>query len=780
MKKLDKRLFRMIKNTKGQYIAVLSIIITGIFIFTAVKNSSSNLRDSLDEFYKETNFGDIFVSASSIPEGKEKYLIGKENIKDADLRLSLNTNLITDNGNENVRVRAVSIDKKENNINKLFIKKGKRQLSEREVIVIEQFAIARDIDVGSEIVLNIKGRQYRLRVAAIASSPEYVYMMENEQVLLPDPVNFGLVFIEENYLRKISGTSNFNELVIAVKDYDQIEITKDYLEKELKRYGVYSILDKGQQLSNSMMTEEINGLEKVSKSVPIVFLLFAGIMLAIMLSRIVKKDRSTIGVLKACGFTDGEIINHYLKYALSVGVIGGITGSIIGTVTSGLMTNMYLEFFNIPMMRVKFYYDRIIIALILSVLFCASSGFWGIKNILSISPAEAMMPEPPKSGKRIILERCSYFWNRLTFSWRMVYRNIFREKRKFLVTVAAISITVSMMIMTVYLSNLMDLMFVKHYTEFMKMEYNISFNGFKDERVLKEIKSNINFTDIEGRTEIPFEVKNGRHTKIVNIVGLKEDTKFYDFYDLNKNKLNISKNGMLISSNLASSLNVNKGDEIILKSFYSEDEKYIRVSGIIKQSLGINGYINIDYLNNEFLDKGIINGVYINSNDNVEYKLKNIKSIAAIQSQDNMKDIFKEFTGLIVMFIGMMVIFSGMLGFIILYSMTIMSINERSLEFSTLRVMGFTKKEIFKMLIKENIVMTVIGVIVGIPMGKVLTFYLGQMFSTDIYTLQENIKYSDIISAIILTVVFIILAQLITYVKIHKLDFMSALKSRIS
>ena len=116
----------------------------------------------------------------------------------------------------------------------MFIKQGRRNLSEREIIVIDQFALARGIDIGDEINLNINGRKYRFIVSAIASSPEYVYLMENEQVLLPDYENFGVAYIEEEYLRKISGSGYFNEVVIRVNNQDNIDKTKDYLEDELK------------------------------------------------------------------------------------------------------------------------------------------------------------------------------------------------------------------------------------------------------------------------------------------------------------------------------------------------------------------------------------------------------------------------------------------------------------------------------------------------------------------------------------------------------------------
>ena len=443
------------------------------------------------------------------------------------------------------------------------------------------------------------------------------------------------------------------------------------------------------------------------------------------------------------------------------------------------MTNYYLVFFSIPMLTVKVYYYRIIISVILSLIFCIISGFWGVRSIIKINPAESMKPESPKKGKRIFIEKIKVLWSRVPFTWKVVLRSIFREKKKFVFIGAAVAITCGMMIMTTWMIDIVDIMFNRHYSEFIKVQYNISFNGFANDNILKELKEHVRIDKMEGRIELPFEIENGRESKIVSVIGLSDNTQFYGFRDMKGNKLILPYDGILISSNLAKSLSANVGDKIFLKSFISDKDGYVTVKGIVNQILGINGYMNIDYMNNKFLDKGLINGAYLNSNDNVKGKLDDMKNIT-IQSQDDMIKAFEEFTTVTVASMGFMVIFSGLLGFIIVYSMTLMSINERTLEFSSLRVMGFSKKEIFNMLVRENAIMTVIGIISGIPIGLWLVNYMGKTFTTDIYTMNEPVNLTNVLLSIVLTIIFIVLAQLMTYAKIHKLDFMQALKSRIS
>ncbi|MFA5528330.1 MAG: ABC transporter permease [Peptostreptococcales bacterium] len=780
MKKLDVRLLRMIKATKGQYIAVLAIVITGLFVYTAISNSAINLRDSINEYYSETNFADIFVKGTAITEKLESELRGKNDIKEAEARIVFDTDFMTDDEENNVNIRVVSADRNENKINELMMKSGIRTLTEKDIIIIEQFAAARGISPGDEVKIKINGRIYEFNVSGIASSSEYIYMMENEQTLLPNPEKFGVVFLEKNFLRKIySSRGNFNEILIKLNHEENIKKTADYLEDHLDRYGVSRVIKKEDQLSNNVMNQEISGLEMMAQSIPIVFLVFAGLMLIIMLSRTVRKDRTSIGVLKALGYTDIEIVGHYLKYAASVGLIGGLIGAIIGTILSGMITNYFLVFFNIPMLTVKIYPHRIIISLLLSLLFCLISGFIGVRGILKIHPAEAMVPEAPKSSKRIFLENIKSFWSRVPFSWKIVLRNIFREKKKFAFISGAIAITCGMMIMTIWMTDIIDIMFNRHYDEFNKIQYNISFDSFKNKDVLNEFSEALSIRNMEGRIEIPFEIENGKLSKNAVVIGVEKNTAFYGFHDLKGKRIHVPEEGILLSSNLANFLNVNTGDEILLSSIVSDEDGYVKVAGIIKQTLGINGYMNINYLSETFLHKGIINGVYINSQDDVKSQLEEMKDIN-IQSQFDMRSAFEEFTTVTAASMGFMVLFSGLLGFIIVYSMTLMRINERTLEFSSLRVMGFSKKEIFSMLVRENMVMSFIGIIIGIPIGLWLVHYMGMTFTTDVYTMNEPVRLGNILIAIIMTIMFIVLGQLMTTLKIHKLDFIQSLKSRMS
>lgn len=783
MKKLDLRLLRMIKNTKGQFIAITIVVIVGLTIYTAVSMGAVNLDNTVKHYYKITNFSDLYVQLVKIPDNAIEEITKIEGVKKAEGRLVFDVPLKTNDDEEKVNVRIISTKEKRDQINSLYLEKGNFiKNPNNEALVINQFASARNIKIDEFIKPQIMGRNYKLKVNGIVGSPEYVYLMEDEQTLLPDPEGFGVIFVSEEFAKQSFGyKGSYNEVLIKAKKGYDIDKLKNKLEEELERYGVKRIITKENQLSNKMVSEEVKGAKQSSKAIPIVFLGVAAIIIAVMISRMVKKDRTTIGVLKALGYGNKSLINHYMKYSLTIGLVGSVFGIILGSILSSYIAKMYIMFFNIPILKITFYYRYMILAVVISVIFCIIAGLWGTRRVLNIMPAESMRPEPPKTGNRILLDRFNVLWKKLSFSWKMVLRNIFRSKKRFIFITLGISLTFVVIFLPFSSQDSFNSIFVEHYGKFQRMDYNINFSKPLNNKVIKDIKQVTNVKDIEGKIEYPFEVVYGHRDKVCNIIGLENNTQFFNFKNLKDENIKLPKKGILLSEGLAKYIGVKKGEKVKIENFIpGKDDLYVRVEGIIKQSLGLNGYMNIDFMREKLLQKNLLTGVYLNSDGDIKKDLEDMKNITSVQSLSDMRSVFNEFLDLMIYSIGVMLLFGGVLGFAIVYNSTILGISERRLEFSSLRVMGFTKKEIFIMILKENIFMTILGILIGIPLGKYMIDYIEKVFSTEIYTLNIESSFKTYIVSVMATLIFVFLAQLATMKKIYKLDFIEALKNRIT
>jgi len=785
MKKLDVRLLRLIKNSKGQFISLAVMVILALTVYVSFSMVADNLNDSIFHYYEVTSFADVFVEAVKIPKTAIDQLHKIEGIEAAEGRISSDVPLRVEDPNEKVRVRVVSLPKEEGGINSVYTIEGKEvQGNPKSTAVLQQFFDARGMSLGDRITPYIGGREYPLDIVGVVGSPEYIYLMENEQALLPAPEKFGVIYVTEDFAQTALGyQSSYNEVSIKIKEeyIHKIDDIVDEIEDQLDPYGVERIIERENHLSHSMMIQEIESLEGMSTAITLLFLIVASVIINIMLSRIVKNDRMAIGVLKALGYNNFNVIGHYTKFSLAIGLVGSVIGILLSIPLAAAFTSMYMFYFNIPMFQMNVYYIYIVYGILLTSVFCVISGLIGARSVLKILPADSMRPEAPKTGGRIWLEKVKFIWNRINFSWKMVIRNILRNKKRAAFLMIGIALTYGITMVPIFMSSVWNNMFEMQYGEFQTMQYNIDFATPMNSNALRELSQIIEVDHMEPKAEVAFELKRGWKDKVVLVIGVPRDTDFYHFKSLSGERLLLPKNGIVLSERLATSLGVDIGDEITINNFMPDKEdKSIVVKGLVEQYLGTNAYMDIDALNDLLGEKDTITGALVNSRDEVVSKLRDVKNIRQVQSVEDMKNSFLEFMDLMIYSVGVMMVFGGILGFAIVYNVTIISISERMMEFSSLRVLGFEKKEIYKLISRENGAMTLLGILLGAPLGYGMCVAIVSSLSTDLFSIPVIINPSTYIITAIATFFFVVIAQLATARKIYRLNFIDALKNRIS
>ncbi|HNU80480.1 MAG TPA: FtsX-like permease family protein, partial [Bacillota bacterium] len=544
---------------------------------------------------------------------------------------------------------------------------------------------------------------------------------------------------------------------------------------------VKKIIKLEDQLSNDVLEQELDGIEMMSSVLPVMFLTVAAIIISIMLSRIVNNDRMAIGVLKALGYGNRIVLSHYIKYALAIGLAGAILGIWGGMMLAGPISRYYTVFFNIPLAGVKIQYGYIFYGILLTCMFCTVSGLLGARRVIRIMPADSMRQEAPKSGKRTFIEKVSFFWKHVPFSWKMVIRNILRNKKRFAFLVLGLAMAYGINTVPLYMKDAMMSMFELQYGEYQKMDYTIQFNGPQNERIIVDLNNLIEVRRIEPRIEYPFELAKDWRKMTVSVIGVPRQTAFHKFIDMKDNVIILPESGIFITEAIAEKLNAKKGDTITIKSFIpGKDDIETKVTGIFKQYLGANAYMNIESMEELLLEEQLITGVSVAAQADLKDELKDVANISAVNSVDDMYRAFEEYMDLMLLAIGFYMLFGGVLGFALIYNSTIIGISERTMEFATLRIMGFDRKDVYGMICRENFVMGGIAIIVGIPLGAGMIKGMVESFSSDIMTLPYILKPEAFIQAAAATIIFVIIAQLATLRKIYNLNFIDALKSRIS
>lgn len=364
MRKINTMLFRMILKSKAQFFAVLVVIIIGICTFVSLNMTGINLGQTVETYYKDNEFPDLFLGATRVPYKKVEELTLIEGVDKAMGRISLDVPVVTETMDERVTIRLITTKGKQDELSKpTFIEGGPLSHRGKEILLLQQFAEARNITIGDEIKVQVEGLQQSLEVVGIVANPEYVYLIENVQSMLPSEGSFGVGYISESFGQQISGLlGSYNEVLVQYAGNVDEEALIDKIQEKLDSFGLKQVVKQDEQLSYALVSEEVKGINTMAESLPLLFLFVAGLILMMMLSRMVKKDRIKIGVLKAMGYSRLQILSHYVKYALVAGVIGGLLGSVMGMFLAGALTKMLLQFFNIPLLKLEFYYSYILAA----------------------------------------------------------------------------------------------------------------------------------------------------------------------------------------------------------------------------------------------------------------------------------------------------------------------------------------------------------------------------------------------------------------------------------
>lgn len=277
MNKMNLMLLRMIKNSKGQFIAVLVIIITGIAVFSALGMTSQNMYSSLYDYYNGNNFADLFVETDLVSKQKIESLPVIEGIEDAQGRIGFNGQMVTEDDRERVNLRMVSTTYEGKELNKCtLLEGGKIEKGSKDVWVLKQFADGRKIKIGDVIKVQAKGVQYKLDVVGIVANPEYIYLMQSAEEMLPNPSKYGVLYMGIECARQMSGIrEGYNEITIRYEgeSFSDLAVAAgkkgvlntgidetgliDDLKEVLKSSSVRSITKRENQLSNNMLKSEL-------------------------------------------------------------------------------------------------------------------------------------------------------------------------------------------------------------------------------------------------------------------------------------------------------------------------------------------------------------------------------------------------------------------------------------------------------------------------------------------------------------------------------------------
>lgn len=785
---LWKKMFRDMKESKGAYIACMVIIMMGLLLFTALSLAVENLKTSRRDFYEKQHFADGFASVRSLPAGEVSKLADIPGIARIQGRLVKDVQVLSLESVENVYLRLVSIDTtSENPINGMRLELGTPlKANENNIWIDNKFFEANSLKLEQSLEVIISGYMRELKIVGVGRSPEFIYATRSVTDFMPTPDTFGVAFIPVDVMKNMFPQENtFNDLVFMLSPGYVFDDVKDVLESRLKRYGLLNLIAREDQMSHLYLDMEITGVESMSTGMPILFLSIAAMIMYIVLKRLVEQQRGQIGIMKALGYTDREIMFHYMSYALFLGFAGGLLGGLMGNALSYPFMAIFEEFFNMPDLRGRFSLPYTGLAVALSLFFSAIAGYQGCKKVLTLEPAEAMRPPAPALGVKVLLEKVRFFWNMLTVQGMMAVRNMSRNKGRSVFVFLGIMFCFAIVSLTWSMNDMIQKLLFDQYEKVELYDVKITLARPSSEKaVTREIQRAFGVKAVDPMAEVPVKLRNRWYDEDVLLIAIPADGQYYHILDKEYRRIALPDHGILLSERLAMLLDARVGTELYLENLMldsNEPDPKVEVVGIIPQYLGMNAYMELGVLQRLLGIPGLTTSLMVGIEPEGVAPLKEdyrqSSLVAAIDEQQTRLNQLREMMDLYGSMIYIYAFMGIIIGFAIIYSSSTISLSERSRELASMMVLGMTPAEVLEVITFEQWFVGIMGMVAGIPVARALINLMSQTMSTDMYTIPAAISAQSYFMGFVITSISIWIAQRASAKKISSLSLVEVLKS---
>lgn len=540
--------------------------------------------------------------------------------------------------------------------------------------------------------------------------------------------------------------------------------------------------------------ENADRMKAIGQVFPVLFFLVAALISLTSMTRMVEEQRVQIGTMKALGYSKGAIALKYLGYAFAASILGSILGVLIGEkILPYIIIYAYgILYHHIPEILVPYVASYGVAASVAAIFCTLGATLFSCYRELGAQAAVLMRPPAPKIGKRVFLEKIPFIWKRLNFSWKSSVRNLLRYKKRFFMTILGIGGCMALMIVGYGLRDSVYEIADTQYTEIQTYDGQILLQEDLTEEdrdnldsFLSEDKDIERYMDAYMKNIVLTEGKKERQTYIVVLSDLNNVDKYVDFHDRkSKEKYELDDEGVIISEKTATLLKVDVGDTVAVKNEEGADQK-VTISHICENYMGHYMYMTPNYYRKVFGEAPKYNCILFAMDgsydkDQMESAGKDIIDRDEVLSISYMHDIEQQLNDMLSslnLVIIVLIISAGMLAFVVLYNLNTINITERQRELATLKVLGFYDPEVAIYVFRENILLTLIGSLVGIVLGRILHLFIVRTVEVDAAMFGRNINLPSFIYSFLFTVGFSLLINGIMYFKLKKISMVESLKS---
>ena len=712
---LFRKLLRTIWHYKAQFISMIIMVILGVGVFVGFQGEWKSIEQDTFSFYKSTGFADYrLVSETGYSEEDMNKVASIEGVDKISRYVSVKTNETKEND-----VIAVTVTTNFD-VSSFLVTKGEEynDAALDTIWMSDLYAEANNYHLNDEMTLKYGAISLTGKIKGLIKSSEYLICTPGENQMMPDYKTYGYVYISPKMYKQVLGGFELYPEIHVISNLSKKEFSESANDK-LGRTNL--ILTKNEVVSYSEAQGEASEGKTMASILPVVFLGIAVLIMATTMQRLTINEKTQIGTLKALGFRDSKIVKHYTLFGLFIGLVGGAIGIGFGYFIAWFIFNpsgSMGTYFDLPSWAIHMPWWTFLLVIGI-VGFMTLISYISAKNMLKGTAADALKPYTPKAMKRLKIED-SKGWRRLKFATKWNLRDLFRHKARSGMTLFGVFGCTVLLIASFLMMDSMVGFVNKFYYGSMNYESQIS---------LKEDTTNEKALEIATYYEADYSastnVSLNEEAIAMDIYNINHD--YVRFLDTNMKFVTLNDDGVYVGQRLMESNHLKIGDTFTVSLFGSDTKYELRLTGQLRT-----------------LTKGVVMSKKYADEKGIDYKINqvftNVKKddvnehsdyISTTKSRNDIIKSFDSFMEVMYLMIGALIVLSIILGIVVLYNLGTMSYFERYRELSTLKVVGFKDKKIGKLLITQNMWLTIAGFVLGFPTGIGITYVLMKALASE-------------------------------------------------
>lgn len=754
---LFKKLLRTAWKYKAQFISMIIMVAIGIGVFVGFNMEWRSLEVDTGDFLDQTNYADFrMMNEQGFSEDDIAEIKAIDGVKAATRVLSVNVDVKDENKSLALFVT------EEYTVSTMLVMSGQDyDKNSGGFWLSDKYAAANGVGLGDVLTVTYRNAEISGEVVGLVKSGEFMICTSGSAQLMPDYTSFGFVYASPEKIKSALGGYMF---------YPQINVLSD-MEKTQMEGAVKSalgkttlVLSKEEHTAYVAARSEIEEGQTMVSVLPVLFLLIGVLTMITTMHRITANEKTQIGTLKALGFKNGKILRHYTAYGLFIGIVGGVLGTALGYGICAFVVNpngMQGTYFDMPHWGLYAPWWTWLI-LIGVVAFLTLISFLSVKKMLTGTVADALRPYTPKKVKPLALEKTKS-WDKLSFATKWNLRDVFRHKTRTVMTLIGIVGCMLLLVGGLGMQDTMTGMLSTLDRQILNYGTRVNFT----ESVTEEQATA--FADAYGGdyvADVSVQVDGSPIT--LEVYQITHDT--VRFIDRDNQTVPLQSDGAYISMRVADR-GYKVGDTLMFSPYGSETSYEVKVAGILRSLQMECITLTADYAATIGLSY-TVTSAFVNASAG---EITSADFIAGTQTKAAIMDSYNSFMEIMNVMVMVFVLAAVVLGVVVLYNLGVMSYVERSRELATLKVVGFKNKHIGRILIGQNIWLTVVGIVVGLPAGVGVLQLLLTLLATE-YELKMVLGALTYLVSILLTFGVSLAVGLLVARKNRKINMVEALK----